>query len=65
VREDGRWVRIHPTSTAVRNYEIVRREWGAAVAAAGDGDPAVETVLPLLAKVRAGLGRLRQAESGR
>jgi DNA-binding MarR family transcriptional regulator len=60
--EDGRWVRIHPTPKAVRNYEIVRREWGAAVAAAADGDPAVEAALPLLARVRAGLGRLRQAD---
>lgn len=63
--EDGRWVRIHPTSKAIRNYEIVRREWGAAVAAAADDDPAVTTVLPLLAKVRAGLGRLRQADGTR
>jgi DNA-binding MarR family transcriptional regulator len=63
--EDGRWVRIHPTPKAIRNYEIVRREWGAAVAAAVDADPAVETVLPLLAKVRSGLGRMRQAQSGR
>jgi DNA-binding MarR family transcriptional regulator len=60
--EDGRWVRIHPTPKAIRNYALVRREWGTAVAAAAGGDPAVEAVLPLLAKVRAGLGRLRQAE---
>jgi DNA-binding MarR family transcriptional regulator len=63
--EDGRWVRIHPTPKAVRNYEIVRREWGAAAAAAAEDDPAVETVLPLLVRVRAGLVRLRQADSGR
>jgi DNA-binding MarR family transcriptional regulator len=62
---DGRWVRIHPTRRAIRNYELVRREWGAAVAAAAEGDPAVETVLPLLAEVRAGLVRLRQADSRR
>jgi DNA-binding MarR family transcriptional regulator len=63
--EDGRWVRIHPTPKAIGNYDVVRREWGAAAAAAADGDPTVETVLPLLAKVRAGLVRLRQADSGR
>jgi DNA-binding MarR family transcriptional regulator len=63
--EDGRWVRIHPTPRAIRNYALVRREWGLAVAAAAEGDPAVETALPLLAKVRAGLVRQRQADSGR
>jgi DNA-binding MarR family transcriptional regulator len=57
--EDGRWVRIHPTTKAIRNYALVRREWGSAVAAAAEGDPAVETALPLLAKIRAGLVRLR------
>jgi DNA-binding MarR family transcriptional regulator len=60
--EDGRWVRIHPTPRAIRNYALVRREWGAAVAAAGERDPAVGAALPLLAKVRAGLVRLRQAD---
>jgi DNA-binding MarR family transcriptional regulator len=63
--EDGRWVRIHPTPKAIRNYEIVRREWGAATAAAADGDPTVEEALPLLAKVRAGLVRARQADAER
>jgi DNA-binding MarR family transcriptional regulator len=63
--EDGRWVRIHPTRRAIRNYALVRREWGAAVAAAAEGDPAVEAALPLLAKVRAGLVRLRQGDSRR
>jgi DNA-binding MarR family transcriptional regulator len=61
--EDGRWVRIHPTPRAIRNYALVRREWGAAVAAAAEDDPAVETALPLLARVRAGLVRGRQAGS--
>jgi DNA-binding MarR family transcriptional regulator len=63
--EDGRWVRIHPTPRAIRNYALVRREWGSAVAAAAEGDPAVETALPLLAKVRAGLVRLREGDSRR
>jgi DNA-binding MarR family transcriptional regulator len=63
--EDGRWVRIHPTAKAVRNYALVRREWGSAVATAAEGDPAVEAALPLLAKVRAGLARLRQGDSRR
>jgi DNA-binding MarR family transcriptional regulator len=63
--EDGRWVRIHPTAKAIRNYELVRREWASAVATAAADDPAVETVLPLLAKVRAGLVRLRQGDSPR
>jgi DNA-binding MarR family transcriptional regulator len=63
--EDGRWVRIHPTAKAIRNYALVRREWGSAVAAAAEGDPAVEAALPLLAKVRAGLVLLRQRESRR
>jgi DNA-binding MarR family transcriptional regulator len=63
--EDGRWVRIHATRRAIRNYELVRREWGSAVAAAAEGDPPVETALPLLAKVRAGLVRQRQSEGRR
>jgi DNA-binding MarR family transcriptional regulator len=63
--EDGRWVRIHPTAHAIRNYALVRREWGSAVAAAAESDPAVEAALPLLAKVRAGLVRLRQGNSRR
>jgi DNA-binding MarR family transcriptional regulator len=63
--DDGRWVRIHPTPRAIRNYELVRREWGSAVAEAAEGDPAVKTALPLLAKVRAGLVRRRQADSRR
>jgi DNA-binding MarR family transcriptional regulator len=63
--EDGRWVRIHPTPRAIANYALVRREWGSAAAAAAGGDPAVEAALPLLAKVRAGLVRSRQAESER
>jgi DNA-binding MarR family transcriptional regulator len=63
--EDGRWVRIHPTAQAIRNYALVRREWASAAAAAADGDPTVEAVLPLLAKVRAGLVRARQGDSRR
>jgi DNA-binding MarR family transcriptional regulator len=63
--EDGRWVRIHPTDKAIRNYALVRREWASAVATAAEGDPAVETALPLLAKVRDGLVRLRKGDSRR
>jgi DNA-binding MarR family transcriptional regulator len=63
--EDGRWVRIHPTPQAIRNYELVRREWASAVSTAAAGDPAVEAALPLLAKVRAGLVRLRQDDGQR
>jgi DNA-binding MarR family transcriptional regulator len=63
--EDGRWVRVHPTPRAIRNYALVRGEWGAAVKAAAEGDPAVEAALPLLAKVRGGLVRLRQGDSRR
>jgi DNA-binding MarR family transcriptional regulator len=63
--EDGRWVRIHPTARAIRNYELVRREWASIVATAADGDPEVETALPMLAKVRAGLTRQRQGDSSR
>ena len=63
--EDGRWVRIHPTAKAIRNYALVRQEWASAVATAAAGDPAVENALPLLAKVRAGLVRLRQGDSRR
>jgi DNA-binding MarR family transcriptional regulator len=61
--DDGRLVRIHPTTKASRNYALVRREWGSAAATAAEGDPAVETALPLLEKVRAGLVRLRQGGS--
>ena len=63
--EDGRWVRIHPTAKAIRNYELVRHEWASAVATAAADDPAVEMTLPLLAKVRAGLVRLRQGDGPR
>jgi DNA-binding MarR family transcriptional regulator len=63
--EDGRWVRIHPTPRAIDNYELVRREWASAVAAAAEGDPAVEKTLPLLAKVRTGLVRMRQDDGRR
>jgi len=56
------WVRIHPTAQAIRNYALVRREWASAVAIAA-ADPAIETALTLLAKVRAGLVRLRQGDS--
>jgi DNA-binding MarR family transcriptional regulator len=63
--DDGRWVRIHPTAKAIRNYALVRREWGSAVAAAAGGDPVFEEALPLLAKVRTGLVRLRQGKTRR
>jgi DNA-binding MarR family transcriptional regulator len=63
--DDGRWVRIHPTARAIRNYELVRREWASAVASAAEDDPAVEALLPLLAKVHGGLVRLRQGDSRR
>jgi DNA-binding MarR family transcriptional regulator len=62
---DGRWVRVHPTPRAVRNYALVRSEWASAVQHAAEGDPAVEITLPLLAKVRAGLVGLRQADARR
>jgi DNA-binding MarR family transcriptional regulator len=63
--KDGRSVRIHPTERAIRNYALVRREWASVVAAAAAGDPDVEAALPLLASVRAGLVRRRQAERRR
>jgi DNA-binding MarR family transcriptional regulator len=63
--DDGRWVRIHPTAQAIRNYELVRREWASAVASAADDDAAVEMVVPLLARVHAGLVRARQGDSRR
>ena len=63
--EDGRWVRIHPTPRAIDNYALVRREWASAVAAAAEGDPAVETALALLARVRTGLVRKRQGDGRR
>jgi DNA-binding MarR family transcriptional regulator len=63
--EDGRSVHLHPTPKAVRNYAIVRREWASAVATAVDGDPDVAAALPLLASVRAGLVRDRQAAGRR
>jgi DNA-binding MarR family transcriptional regulator len=62
---DGRSVRIHPTSRAIHNYALVRREWALAVATAAEGAPAVEAALPLLAKIRAGLVRSRLAEPRR
>jgi hypothetical protein len=63
--DDGRSVRVQPTVKAIRNYALVRREWGSAVASAADGDPALDEALPLLAKVRTGLVRLRQGETRR
>jgi DNA-binding MarR family transcriptional regulator len=63
--DDGRSVRIHPTSKAVGNYALVRREWASAVAAAVGGDLDVETALPLLASVRSGLVRARQSAGPR
>jgi DNA-binding MarR family transcriptional regulator len=60
--EDGRLVRIYPTQQAIRNYALVRREWASAVAAAAHGTPDVEAALPVLADVRAGLVRRRQAD---
>jgi DNA-binding MarR family transcriptional regulator len=62
---DGRWVRIHPTPRAIRNYELVRGEWGSALAAAAEADPAVEAAMPLLAKIKSGLVRLRQGGDSR
>lgn len=61
--DDGRSVHIHPTARALRNHALVRRDWASAVATAAGGDPGVGTVLPLLAKVRAGLVHLRQADT--
>jgi DNA-binding MarR family transcriptional regulator len=61
--DDGRSVRIHPTSKAIGNYALVRREWASAVAAAVDGDLDVDAALPVLAGVRAGLVRARQSSS--
>jgi hypothetical protein len=58
-------VRIHPTSKAIGNYALVRREWASAVAAAIDGDLDLDAVLPLLASVRAGLVRARQSAGSR
>jgi DNA-binding MarR family transcriptional regulator len=58
---DGRSVRIHPTTKAIRNYAIVRREWGSAVASAVDGDRDIDAALRLLADVRVGLVRERQS----
>jgi DNA-binding MarR family transcriptional regulator len=63
--DDGRMVRIHPTPKAIRNYATVRHEWASAVAAAVDGGLDVQAVLPLLAGVRAGLVRDRQANGRR
>jgi DNA-binding MarR family transcriptional regulator len=63
--EDGRSVRIHVTERAIRNYALVRQEWAEAVAAAAEDDPTVEAALPLLAKVEAGLVRLRQGADRR
>jgi DNA-binding MarR family transcriptional regulator len=63
--DDGRSVRIHPTSKGIGNYALVRREWASAVAAAVDGDLDVDAALPVLASVRAGLVRARQSASSR
>jgi DNA-binding MarR family transcriptional regulator len=59
--DDGRSVRIHPTTKAIRNYAIVRREWGSAVASAVDGDRDIDAALRLLADVRVGLVRERRS----
>jgi DNA-binding MarR family transcriptional regulator len=63
--DDGRSIRIHPTSKAIGNYALVRREWASAVAAAVADDLDVDAALPVLANVRAGLVRARQSASSR
>jgi DNA-binding MarR family transcriptional regulator len=63
--EDGRWVRIHPTPRAIRNYALVRQEWASALAAAAGSDAAVDTLVEPLAKLHAGLVRQRQADNQR
>lgn len=62
---DGRFVRIHPTPAALRNYELVRGEWGSALRAAAATDPSLASVLPLLSKIKSGLVRRRQEAARR
>jgi len=63
--DDGRFVRIHPTPRAISNYELVQREWGSALEAAAGVDAGVDSLLPALATIKAGLVDLRQSDAGR
>jgi DNA-binding MarR family transcriptional regulator len=63
--DDARSVHLHPTARAISNYKLVRREWADAVKAAADGEGEVDSTLPLLRKIAAGLIHQRQAASER
>ncbi len=59
--EDGRWVRINVTARGLSNYQLVRREWAQAIAAAVKSDPKLPETLPMLTQIHAGLVRERRA----
>jgi DNA-binding MarR family transcriptional regulator len=58
--DDGRAVHIRPTRKAIRNFQLVRREWAAAVAEAAPDSARPAGALPLLEKIADGLVRARQ-----
>ena len=58
--DDRRGVTVAATDRGRRNYTLVRREWGAAVADAAGGDASPDAALALLTAVRDGLVRDRR-----
>ena len=63
--DDGRGVTVRATARGRSNYELVRREWGAAVAAAAGGDTKrLESALIVLRSVANGLVATRPPGNG-
>jgi DNA-binding MarR family transcriptional regulator len=63
--DDGRGVTVRATARGRSNYELARREWGAAVAAAAGGDTKrLEAALTVLRSVANGLVAARPAGDG-
>jgi DNA-binding MarR family transcriptional regulator len=60
--DDGREVKIYPTSLGTSNYALVRKEWAGLVAAAAGDKAGLESAVALLRRVEAGLVALRQPD---
>jgi DNA-binding MarR family transcriptional regulator len=65
IAEDRRGVTVHRTERGASNYALVRREWGAAVSAAAQGDTTdLDAAVSLLKTVETGLTRMRPRTAG-
>jgi DNA-binding MarR family transcriptional regulator len=60
--EDGREVKIFPTTRGTSNYALVRKEWADLVSAAAGDATDLDSSVAVLRKVEAGLVRLRQGD---